>query len=90
MLIGNLKASAMATDKFELSTVLGEFKDRSASDMRWGCIFPSLRQRTFRCYPQAWLEYYSQAGLLMQDPTVSCALKMGVCRWSDMDDPQVC
>ena len=89
MLIGNLKASAMATDKFELSTVLGEFKDRSASGYAMGLhISFTTPAYFFQSYPQAWLEYYSQAGLLMQDPTVSwCFENTGVCRWSDMDDP---
>lgn len=79
----------MSSAQLDLSTVLGEFKDRSASGYAMGLhIEFTTPAYFFQSYPRAWLQHYSQAGLLVNDPTVSwCFENTGVCRWSDMDDP---
>ncbi|WP_242651030.1 autoinducer binding domain-containing protein [Yoonia tamlensis] len=42
----------------------------------------------FQSYPKAWLDYYSQNGLIMADPMVAWGFEnTGACRWSDLDDP---
>jgi LuxR family transcriptional regulator len=74
---------------FALSETLGEFKERSGSGYAMG-LHISFTTPTyfFQSYPRPWLEYYSQAGLLMNDPTVSwCFENTGTCRWSDLEDP---
>lgn len=39
----------------------------------------------FQTYPAEWLEYYSQNGLLMRDPTVAWSFEnTGAVRWSDL------
>lgn len=79
----------MSSQQLDLSVVLGEFKDRSESGYAMGLhINFTTPAFFFQSYPRPWLEYYSQAGLLVNDPTVSwCFENTGVCRWSDMDDP---
>ena len=79
----------MPTSQLDLSVVLGEFKDRSASGCAMGLhIEFTTPAYFFQSYPRPWLEHYSKAGLLMSDPTVAwCFQNTGVCRWSDMDDP---
>jgi LuxR family transcriptional regulator, quorum-sensing system regulator SdiA len=79
----------MATSHLDLSTILGEFKDRAVSGYAMGLhINFTTPAYFFQSYPRPWLEHYSQAGLLLSDPTVSwCFENTGVCRWSDMDDP---
>ncbi|MBQ2263522.1 MAG: autoinducer binding domain-containing protein [Loktanella sp.] len=74
---------------FDLSKTLGEFKLRAASGYAMGLhINFTTPAYFFQSYPRAWLDHYSQAGLLMRDPTVSwCFENTGFCRWSDMDDP---
>ncbi|RBW44489.1 transcriptional regulator [Loktanella sp. D2R18] len=42
----------------------------------------------FQSYPKAWLDYYSQNGLVMSDPMVAWGFEhIGTCRWSELDDP---
>lgn len=44
----------------------------------------------FQTYPKAWIDYYSQNGLVMQDPTVAWGFdNVGVIRWSELveNDP---
>jgi len=79
----------MASDKFELSTVLGQFKERAPSGYAMGLhISFTTPAYFFQSYPTPWLEHYSKSGLLMQDPTVSwCFENTGSARWSDLDDP---
>lgn len=79
----------MASTQIELSKVLGEFSERAESGYAMG-LHISFTTPTyfFQTYPRPWLEYYSQAGLLMNDPTVSwCFENTGSCRWSELDDP---
>lgn len=39
----------------------------------------------FQSYPKAWLDYYSQNGLLLRDPTVAWGFEnLGSTRWSDL------
>ena len=39
----------------------------------------------FQTYPRAWADYYSQNGLVMQDPTVAWGFEnLGTQRWSDL------
>jgi LuxR family transcriptional regulator, quorum-sensing system regulator SdiA len=39
----------------------------------------------FQTYPKDWLDYYSQKGLVMQDPTVHWGFdNLGSIRWSDL------
>ncbi|WP_108815917.1 autoinducer binding domain-containing protein [Loktanella sp. Alg231-35] len=79
----------MSAAKFDLSKVLGEFKDRSESGYALGLhIKFTTPAFFFQSYPRPWLEHYSQAGLLVNDPTVSwCFENTGTCRWSDLEDP---
>lgn len=73
----------------DLGSILGEFKDRAQSGYAMGLhINFTTPAYFFQSYPRQWLEYYSHAGMLVNDPTVSwCFENTGVCRWSDMDDP---
>lgn len=75
--------------KFDLSKVLGEFTERAQSGYALGLhIHFTTPAFFFQSYPRAWLDHYSQAGLLVNDPTISwCFENTGACRWSDMDDP---
>lgn len=79
----------MTTADLDLAKVMGEFKDRAASGYAMGLhINFTTPAFFFQSYPRPWLEHYSQAGLLVNDPTVSwCFENTGVCRWSDMEDP---
>lgn len=87
---GNGKAGiGMDSAKFNLTSALSEFKDRSISGYAMG-LHISFTTPTyfFQSYPRPWLEHYSKNGLLVQDPTVSwCFENIGVRRWSDIDDP---
>lgn len=39
----------------------------------------------FQTYPQSWLRYYSENGLVMSDPTVHWGFaNEGICRWSEL------
>lgn len=41
----------------------------------------------FQTYPESWSDYYSAAGLVMQDPTVAWAFEhTGTIRWRDLVD----
>ncbi len=79
----------MPSPELDLSSILGEFKDRAESGYAMGLhINFTTPAFFFQSYPRPWLEHYSQAGLLVNDPTVSwCFENTGFCRWSDMDDP---
>jgi LuxR family transcriptional regulator len=79
----------MNVPEFDLSAALSGFKDRAASGYAMGLhIQFTTPAYFFQSYPRKWLEHYSQAGLLVNDPTVSwCFENTGICRWSDMDDP---
>ncbi|WP_435703121.1 autoinducer binding domain-containing protein [Yoonia sp.] len=79
----------MSAPELDLSRVLGEFKDRSESGYAMGLhIDFTTPAYFFQSYPREWLEHYSKAGLLMNDPTVAwCFENSGSCRWSDLDDP---
>jgi LuxR family transcriptional regulator len=79
----------MSSQQLDVSVVLSEFKDRAESGYAMGLhINFTTPAFFFQSYPRPWLEHYSQAGLLVNDPTVSwCFENTGVCRWSDMDDP---
>jgi LuxR family transcriptional regulator len=86
----NRKASMPMTGQdFELSTILGEFKDRAAAGYALGLhINFTTPAYFFQSYPRPWLDHYSKSGLLVNDPTVSwCFENTGVCRWSDLEDP---
>ena len=74
----------------DLGAVLGEFQERSGSGYAMGLhINYTTPTYFFQSYPRAWLEHYTNAGYLMDDPTVLwCFENEGVCRWSDMDDPR--
>jgi len=79
----------MSSTDLVLSQVLGEFKDRAESGYAMGLhINFTTPTYFFQSYPRPWLEYYSNKGLLVNDPTVSwCFENTGTCRWSDLDDP---
>lgn len=79
----------MSVAKLNLSSVLSGFKDRAESGYAMGLhIQFTTPAFFFQSYPRPWLDHYSKAGLLVNDPTVSwCFENTGVCRWSDMDDP---
>ncbi|MEX1662148.1 autoinducer binding domain-containing protein [Thioclava sp. 15-R06ZXC-3] len=41
----------------------------------------------YQTYPQSWIDYYNDNGLVFVDPTVQWAvLNAGVCDWSDLVD----
>ncbi|MBR2655020.1 autoinducer binding domain-containing protein [Yoonia sp.] len=79
----------MPNTDLELSSILGEFKDRAAAGYALGLhINFTTPAYFFQSYPRGWLDHYSNSGLLVNDPTVSwCFENTGFCRWSDLDDP---
>ena len=79
----------MASQDMDLSVVLGEFKERSSSGYAMGLhINFTTPAYFFQSYPRDWLEHYSNAGLLVNDPTVAwCFENIGYRRWSELDDP---
>lgn len=88
--VGNQKASmSMAQAGFDISTVLQEFTQRAPAGYALGLhITFTTPAYFFQSYPRAWLDHYSNAGLLINDPTVSwCFENTGACRWSDLSDP---
>lgn len=80
----------MKRPEFDLSETLGAFKDRAESGYALGLhINFTTPAYFFQSYPRAWLDHYSRAGLLMNDPTVRwCFGNTGVKRWSEIEDPQ--
>lgn len=80
----------MSPAAFDLSQVLAEFKDRAPSGYAMGLhVTYTTPAYFFQSYPRPWLDYYTQSGLLVNDPTVLwCFENVGACRWSDLDDPQ--
>lgn len=79
----------MKRTELDLSQTLADFKVRAASGYALGLhVNFTTPAYFFQSYPRAWLDHYSQAGLLMNDPTVLwCFDNTGVVRWSDLDDP---
>ncbi|KEO56058.1 autoinducer binding domain-containing protein [Thioclava pacifica] len=42
----------------------------------------------YRTYPQKWLDYYSDRGMMIEDPVVLWGLReTGMVRWADLPDP---
>lgn len=42
----------------------------------------------YRTYPQAWIDRYSEKGMMIEDPVVLWGLReRGIVRWADLDDP---
>jgi LuxR family transcriptional regulator len=62
---------------------LSEIADwRFAVGVRIRFANPTLLYRT---YPQVWIDYYDQEGLVFIDPTVGWAIaNTGICDWSDL------
>jgi LuxR family transcriptional regulator len=69
-----------------IADVLGELKTLAPSGF---AIALHVRFTTptylFQTYPEAWTDHYSQAGLVMQDPTVAWAFEnTGTIRWHEL------
>lgn len=79
----------MGRSELDLSQTLAAFRDRAGSGYALGLhINFTTPAYFFQSYPRAWLDHYTQSGLLMHDPTVLwCFDNLGVKRWSDMSDP---
>ena len=44
----------------------------------------------YQTYPQRWIEYYNEHGLVFVDPAVRWAIaNIGICDWSDLADDDV-
>ncbi len=80
----------MTTEK-DISETLTQLKDSAPAG--YALAF-HIRYTTptflFQTYPKAWSDYYSQNGLVMQDPTVAWGFEhLGTKRWSELaeNDP---
>ena len=88
--IGNRKASNnMSQTQLEISKTLNELREMSPDGY---AVALHLQYTTskflFQTYKKEWLDYYSQNGLVMSDPTVLWSFEnTGTIRWSDLDDP---
>lgn len=80
----------MSPARFDLSKVLKEFKLRAPSGYALGLhVTFTTPAYFFQSYPRAWTDHYTTSGYLMHDPTVLwCFENTGICRWSDLPDPQ--
>jgi LuxR family transcriptional regulator len=72
----------------EISQLLATLKDRAPAGY---AIALHLRFTTptflFQSYPKEWIDYYSQNGLVMRDPTVHWGFdNTGTIRWSELRD----
>lgn len=79
----------MSSTQLEISRVLGDLKKLTPAGYVVGLQINYTAPRfMFQTYSKTWLDYYSQNGLVMSDPTVAwCFENIGSCRWSDLDDP---
>ncbi len=89
-MVGNRKASyVMSQTQVEISSILEELGKLTPR----GYVLGMHQQYTttkfmFQTYQRTWLDYYSQNGLVMSDPTVAwCFENTGTLRWSDLEDP---
>ena len=87
---GNRKASIkMPHTQLEISKILDELHQLAPQGY---AVALHLQYTTskflFQTYQRDWLDYYSQNGLVMSDPTVLWSFEnTGATRWSDLDDP---
>ncbi len=79
----------MSSTQLEISEILGELNERAPAGYALGFhIEYTTPKFMFQTYPKAWLDYYSQNGLLMSDPMVAWGFEnTGRQRWSDLTDP---
>ena len=79
----------MSATQSEFSELLGSLHGLAGAGYALGLhIEYTTPKFMFQTYPKAWLDYYSQNGLLMTDPMVAWGFEhTGSCRWSDLDDP---
>ena len=70
----------------EIKAILGRLQDEAPSGYALAFhIKFTTPTYLFQTYPADWLEYYSQNGLVMQDPTVSWGFEnVGSKPWSEM------
>ncbi|WP_341366379.1 autoinducer binding domain-containing protein [Yoonia sp. BS5-3] len=79
----------MSATQVEISEVLGGLNELAPTGYALGFHIAYTTPRfMFQTYAKAWLDYYSQNGLLMNDPMVAWGFEhVGARRWSDLDDP---
>ena len=79
----------MSKTQFEITEVLEQLGNLAPAGYALGFhIAYTTPKFMFQSYPKAWLDYYSQNGLVMSDPMVAWGFEnTGACRWSDLDDP---
>jgi LuxR family transcriptional regulator len=87
---GNRKASILMTQtQFEIGETMAKMGQASP----YGYVVALHIEYTtpkflFQTYTKKWLDYYSQNGLVMSDPTVMWSFEnTGAIRWSGLDDP---
>ncbi|MFQ1700628.1 autoinducer binding domain-containing protein [Loktanella agnita] len=79
----------MSDRQVEISKILGKLKELTPAGYVTGLQVNYTTPRfMFHTYSKKWLEYYSQHGFVMSDPTVAwCFENLGSCRWSELNDP---
>ncbi len=78
----------MSPTQVEISQVLGELNDMAPAGYAIGLqIQYTTPKFMFQTYSKAWLNYYSQNGLLMSDPTLAWGFDhTGAVRWSKLKE----
>ena len=74
----------MPGTQLAISEILGELKELATAGYAIGLqVNYTTPKFMFQSYSKEWLDYYSQNGLLVQDPTVAWGFEnVGVVRWS--------
>lgn len=78
----------MSRTQVEISGVLGELNELAPAGYAIGLqIKYTTPKFMFQSYSKDWLNYYSQNGLLMNDPTLGWGFEnVGAVRWSKLAD----
>ena len=79
----------MSQTKLNISEILENLGELAPAGYALGFhIAYTTPKFMFQSYPKAWLDYYSQNGLVMSDPMVAWGFEnTGTCRWSELEDP---
>jgi LuxR family transcriptional regulator len=79
----------MSQTQYEISEVLEQLGEIAPAGYALGFhIAMTTPKFMFQSYPKAWLDYYSQNGLVMSDPMVAWGFEhTGTSRWSELNDP---
>lgn len=72
----------------EISLSLGRLKEMAGGGFAMALhIEFTTPSYLFQTYPKAWIDYYSQNGLVMRDPTVMWGFdNLGVIGWEELSD----